>query len=131
MDKIRAILIGGFIWILGSSFYAASYLFPFLDDLELQANLVLAIALIPNAWLGAKIYYKKANMHGVKAGMIMLVTAIFLDATITVPYLIIPQGGDYQSFFSASAFWLIAFEYLMIIILYWKYRSRTSSIIKS
>lgn len=49
MSKIRAIIIGGFIWILGSSFYAASYLFPFLEDLELQANIVLALAIIPNA----------------------------------------------------------------------------------
>lgn len=48
MSKIRAIIVGGFIWILGSSFYAATYLFPFLDDLELQANLVLAITVIPN-----------------------------------------------------------------------------------
>lgn len=128
MSKIRAIIVGGFIWILGSSFYAASYLFPFLENQELQANLVLALAIIPNAWLGAHIYYKGANIHGLIFGIIAVLTAILLDAIITVPYIIIPQGGSYQDFFSAPAFWLIAFEYLMVIILYWRIKVRPSLI---
>ncbi len=128
MSKIRAIIVGGFIWILGSSFYTASYLFPFLEDQELQANLVLALAIIPNAWLGARIYYKGANMHGLTFGAIAVLTAILLDATITVPYIIVPQGGNFQDFFSAPAFWLIAFEYLMVIILYWRIKVRPSLI---
>lgn len=119
MSKIRAIIVGGFIWVLGSSFYAASYLFPFLEDLELQANLVLALAIIPNAWMGARIYYKGANMYGPTVGTIVVLTAILLDAIITVPYLIVPQGGTYQSFFGAPAFWLIALEYFMVVVLYW------------
>ena len=123
MDKVKAIIIGGFIWILGASFYTASYFIPFLDDLEVQANLVLAISLIPNAWLGASIYYRQgANTHGLKLGAIVVLTAILLDAIITVPYLIIPNGGSYQGFFGAPAFWLIVVEYLLIVFGYWYFK---------
>ncbi|SMO32427.1 hypothetical protein SAMN06265379_10123 [Saccharicrinis carchari] len=126
MSKVRAIIVGGIIWILGSSFYAASYLFPLLNDPELQADLVLAVAIIPNAWLGAHIFYRKSNLSGPKLGAIVVLTAIILDALITVPYLIVPQGGTYYSFFSAPAFWLIAFEYLMVVVLYWHFRVKSS-----
>ena len=120
MNKVRAIIIGGIIWILGSSFYSVSYFLPFLDDMEFQANLVLAIAIIPNAWLGARVFYrKKIKMHGLKFAVIVLITAITLDAFITVPFLIIPNGGSYQQFFGAPAFWIIAIELLLIIYGYW------------
>ena len=120
MSKVRAIIIGSLIWILGSSFYTASYFLPFLDDLELQANLVLAISIVPNAWLGARLYYRSgANMHGLKLGVIVLITSITLDAIITVPFLILPNGGSYQLFFGAPAFWLIAIEFLLIVFGYW------------
>jgi len=125
MNKVRAIIMGGIIWLLGASFYTASYFFPFLEDSALQANLVLAIALIPNAWLGASIYYKKGNqLHGLQVGVIVLLTAMALDALITVPYFIIPYGGSYQRFFGAPAFWLIAVEYLLIVFCYWHFKVR-------
>ena len=120
MKTLKAIIIGGFIWILGSSFYTASYFLPFLEDAELQANLVLAIAIIPNAWLGAHLFYKwEREMSGLRFGIIALVAAISLDAIITVPWVIIPMGGNYLDFFSASAFWLIAAEYFLVIVTYW------------
>ena len=120
MKTFKAIIIGGFIWILGSSFYTASYFLPFLEDVELQANLVLAVAIIPNAWLGAHLFYKwEHEMSGFRFGIIALVSAISLDALITVPWVIIPMGGTYLEFFSAPAFWLIAAEYFLIIVIYW------------
>ena len=123
MKTIKAIIIGGLIWILGSSFYSASYFLPFLEDVELQANLVLAIAIIPNAWMGAHLYYKwEPEMPGFKLAVITLLTAISLDAMITVPLLIIPQGGCFQQFFSAPAFWLIAAEYFLVVWGYWIFR---------
>lgn len=123
MDTVRAIIIGGFIWILGASFFTASYFIPLLDDLELQANLALAIAMVPNAWLGASIYYRQgANTHGLKLGAVVVLTAILLDAIITVPYLIVPNGGSYLNFFGAPAFWLIVAEYLLIVLSYWYFK---------
>lgn len=123
MSKVKAIIIGSLIWILGSSFYTVSYLFPFLEDVELQANLVLAIAIIPNAWLGAWLYYRRGTtLTGLQAGMIMLITAIALDAFVTVPLFIIPNGGSYRAFFGAAAFWLIAMEYIFAIYAYWHFK---------
>jgi hypothetical protein len=121
MKLLKAITIGIFIWFLGASFYTASYLFPFLDDVELQANLTLAIAMIPNAWLGARLYYKwQRNFNGLKLGLIVLVTAILMDALITVPLFILPEGGSYLGFFGVASFWLIAAEYLLVVYGYWK-----------
>jgi len=123
MKILKVILLGTLIWVLGVSFYTVSFFIPMMDDLQLQANLVLAIALIPNAWLGARIYYKNgAGWHGGKVGVIVVVIAILLDATITVPYFIIPEGGSYTNFFGASAFWLIAIEYFLIVFAYWNFK---------
>jgi hypothetical protein len=62
------------------------------------------IALAVIAYLAALFYFKgrkvKANaVEGLKAGIVMLLTGILLDAAITVPLWIIPQGGSYFSFF--------------------------------
>ena len=118
---LKAILVGAIIWAFGASIYSASYFIPFLEDLELQANIVLAIGLIPIAWFGASIYFKKGQRSpGIKVGVIMVLTAAALDAIITLPFLIIPYGGTYLDFFTAPAFWLIAMEYLFVIVLYSK-----------
>lgn len=125
MKTIRAIIVGCLVWILGASFYTASYFIPILDNMELQANLVLAIALIPNAWLGARIFYRKgAEMHGLKLGTLVVITAIILDAIITVPFFILPKGGNYQDFFGAPAFWLIVIEYMLVILSYYHFKVR-------
>lgn len=119
MKIIKTILVGAFIWMLGVVVYTCSFFIPILEDSELQANIFLAIFLIPIAWLGARFYFKKTpNTMGLQAGLIMVCTAILLDGIITVPLLIIPNGGTYQSFFSAPAFWLIALEYLLVIVFY-------------
>ena len=126
MSTVKAILIGILIWTLGASFYTISYFFPLLENIEFQANLVLALALIPIACLGAKIYYKKGSkMHGIKFGLIVLFTSILLDALITVPYFIIPYGGSYLAFFGGLSFWIIAVEYLLIVFLYWNLKVKT------
>ena len=125
METLKVILIGALIWALGASIYSASYFISILEDLELQANLILAIGLIPIAWFGAGIYFKKVHhAHGIKVGVTMVLTAVALDAIITVPFLIIPYGGSYISFFTAPAFWFIAMEYLMVILLYSKLKGK-------
>ena len=126
MKSLKAVLIGVFIWFLGASFYTASYLFPFLKNVELQANLTLAIALIPNAWLGARLYYKwQPNTHGLHVGLVVLLTAILLDALITVPFFILPAGGSYLGFFGTASFWFIAIEYLLVVYGYWRLKAKT------
>ncbi|MBT8184263.1 MAG: DUF5367 domain-containing protein, partial [Eudoraea sp.] len=80
-----------------------------------QANTVLFIVVIPVVWLGSNYYYKKdATTHGFLVGQIMLLTSVALDALITVPFLVMPEGGNHYSFFTAVEFWIIALEFLII-----------------
>ncbi len=121
MKTIRATATGILVWILGVSVFTVSYFVPLMEDPDLQANIALAISLLPFAWLGASIYYRKGpETHGAKVGIIMVATAIILNGIITIPFMIIPYGGSYFSFFTATSFWLITFEYLMVVLLYWR-----------
>ena len=121
MNSIKAIIIALLIWVVGVSFFSLSYAMPLLNNVELQANLTLAIILIPTVWVGTRLYYRWGKqIHGLKVGVIILLTLISMDALITVPYFIIPYGGSYQEFFGAASFWLIAMECLLVIYLYWR-----------
>lgn len=126
MKTIKAIIIAVLIWMVGVSFFSLSYFLPILEDLEFQANLTLAIILIPTVWWGTQLYYQWSGyMHGLKVGAIMVPTLVALDAVLTVPYFIIPYGGSYQEFFGAPSFWLIAMECLAVIYLYGRANIKT------
>lgn len=132
MNTIKTVLVGAAIWLGGVSIYTLSYFIPILKDVELQANISLAIGLIPIAWFASRFYFKKESLdHSIKAAISMLLTAILLDALITVPFLIIPYGGSYQSFFTSFSFWLIATEYLMVILVYSRIKTNKIKSIKS
>jgi RsiW-degrading membrane proteinase PrsW (M82 family) len=116
----RAIVLGIAIWSIGILLYSTSYYVPILENVETQANLVLFIAVIPLVWLGCTFYYKKDNQtHGYLVGQTMLLTAVALDALITVPFYVIPKGGSHYSFFTSLGFWVIAFEFLLVAVSYW------------
>ena len=120
MKTKRMILLGIAIWIIGILFYSLSHYVPILENADAQANLVLFIVVIPLVWLGCSFYYKKGyKTHGYKVGQTMLLTAVVLDALITVPFLVIPNGGNHYSFFTSLGFWIIAFEFLVVAVLYW------------
>ena len=109
------------VYVIGVLSFIASYIFPVMPDADLQANWVLSIVLIPAAMLGAHIYYRKGHQtNGFVLGVVMFLIAIILDAIITVPYLIIPLGGSYTSFFGDPGFWLIAVEYISVVAAYWQ-----------
>ena len=127
MKHLRAISIGVVIWIVGVSvFTLSSYIF-ILDDAEQQANMLLFISVMPLVWFGSKQYYKKdANTHGYWVGQTFFLTATALDALITVPVFIIPNGGSYYQFFTDLSFWLIGFEFITITVLYWYIKTGTT-----
>lgn len=111
------------VYILGILAFVGSFFIPIMNDPELQANLVLAIAIIPAAYLGAHIYYRKRYAtHGFVLGIAMFFGAIILDAIITVPAFIIPNGGSHLSFFGDPGFWLIGLEYILAVMAYWKFK---------
>jgi hypothetical protein len=120
MKTIRALLTASTVWVLGVSIFIISYYIPLMEDQELQANIALSLSLIPLGWLGSRFFYiKYPHPNGFVFGLIMVFTAIILDALLTVPLLILPIGGTYLEFFSAPAFWLIAIEYYLVVLLYW------------
>jgi len=120
MKTIRAITIGVMIWIMGVAAYSLSFSIPLMENVELQANLTLLIAVIPLVWFGAQQYYKKDHTtHGLWIGFTFFSVAALLDALITVPFLIIPQGGSYAAFFGDPGFWLIGGVFLTTTVAYW------------
>ncbi|MEO1029979.1 MAG: DUF5367 family protein [Bacteroidota bacterium] len=129
MKTIRAILIGVVIWILAVSAYTISFYLPISEDAELQANLVLLLSVIPLVWYGSVMYYKKEKRtHGFLVGFTFLMVSAILDALITVPVFMMPNGIDHYMFFTAPGFWLIALVFISIVVLYYYFRVTKSSI---
>ncbi len=125
MKTVRALAIGILVWILGVSAFTALYEVPFMENRYLQANIGLALVVPPLVWLGAWLYYRKAkSTHGIKLGLLLLLASATLDALITVPFLMIPYGGSYASFFGSADFWLIAFEFVLVALGYWYFKVR-------
>jgi hypothetical protein len=109
------------VYILGILAFVGSYFVPIMDDPDLQANIVLMAAIIPAACFGAYLYYQRGNTtHGFVLGFTMFSGAIVLDAIITVPVFIIPNGGNHLTFFGDPGFWLIGVEYVAVVAAYWK-----------
>ena len=121
----HAIISSLIIYVIGISSYLGSYFVPFMEDQELQANLVLMVAVVPAVLFGAYLYYRKGYMtNGLSLGVVMFLGAMFLDAIITVPLFIMPHGGNHLSFFGDPGFWFIAIEYVGVVVLYSAIRLR-------
>ena len=115
----RAIIATAMVWAIGVTAYILSYFVEFLENPELQANIVLILALIPGVILGAKYYYKNGvDTHGLKLGVFMFLVTICFDALITVPLFIIPAGGSHLTFFADPWFWFIGLEYILLVGIY-------------
>lgn len=123
MKTFRAIFIGILIWITAVLFYTLSFYLSLMNNVEHQSNIVLFIVVIPLVWYGCKYYYKKDNTsHGYKIGQTFLLTSVILDAIITVPFFMIPNGINHYDFFTSIGFWVIALEFLLIASLFWYIR---------
>ena len=128
MKKIRAIVIGTGIWGLGVGAFTSSFFVPLLRDAELQANLVLFLVVIPLVWYGTKLYYKSGSTtQGVWVGLTFFLVAAVLDALITVPFLVVPNGGNHLEFFSDPGFWAIGIQFIGIAALYGYFRGKRTT----
>ncbi|MGB5664161.1 DUF5367 family protein [Eudoraea sp.] len=126
MEIKKALIAAAIVWTLGVTAYILSDFVKIVDNPDLQANVVLTLALIPSAILGTKFYYKNgAHTNGFKLGVFMFLIAICLDAIITVPVFIIPAGGDHHSFFSDPGFWFIGLEYILVVGIYAAFRLKS------
>ncbi len=118
---LKASLIGVLVWALVFTAFSILAFVPVVkDSLDLQAS-ILAVLIVPFATLGATLYYKNGNHdHGLKVGLISVVIALSLDALITVPYIEIPNGGSYQSFFGYPLLYLLVAVNILTFYLYWR-----------
>ena len=74
---------------------------------------------------GAYFYYKNgAKTNGLTLGIVMSFTALILDALITVPYVEIPNGRSYQSFFLSPFLWLLALVNVITVYSLWRVKIR-------
>ncbi|MBY0425990.1 MAG: DUF5367 domain-containing protein [Cytophagales bacterium] len=121
MKNFRAILTGGLVWVfIFISFTILDIIPTIKDSMNLQA-LIVGVLIIPFALFGASIYYKNGNNNnGFVLGIKMVVTALLLDALITVPFVVIPTGGSYQSFYAFPLLWLLVVVNITTVYLYWK-----------
>ncbi len=121
MKTTRAIASGIMIWVLIFITFTVMSFIPVIKNSELQQNLILYVLLIPIVIFGAKFYYKKDKVtNGFIIGIIMSATGLLLDAFITVPFIIMPQNGNYTSFFINPLLWITTIEFILIVYFYWK-----------
>ena len=129
MKTIRAITIGVAIWAIGVVSYSLSFFFLIMKNPEQQANTVLFLVVMPLVWLGSALYYKNGSTtHGYKVGLTFLLVAAALDALITVPLFMVPQGVGHLEFFTSIGFWVIALEFILVALLYWVINVRPKAI---
>jgi hypothetical protein len=124
MKYIRAIFSGILVWIAVSlSFYILEQIL-FVKDSFFWQSFMVTIWIVFFAIGSAKFYYSKNyNMSGLQLGIIMSLTSLFLDVLITVPFVEIPNGRSYESFFSSPVLWILALVNVFSVIL-WKKGSK-------
>lgn len=98
-----SILMFGFKLTSGMSYYIIHYLF-----------LAIISIILTLVYFSGKKKARGGFFRGILVGIILVVVGLILDAVITIPLWIIPQGGSYQSFF-LNYYMLIG--YLIIVIL--------------
>ncbi len=109
------------VWVLGVCSYLISFYIPVLENQDLQANIVLALALIPSACLGTYLFYKKSYLKPAVLAFIFIIVITILDACITVPVFLIPNGGSYSEFFGDPKFYAIALELYLVVLYFGNY----------
>ncbi|MGY6647958.1 DUF5367 family protein [Wenyingzhuangia sp. IMCC45574] len=125
-NLLKSILYAILVWLLGVSFYLASFYVPVIENAEFQANLVLAVAIIPSACIGTYLFYRNNRKHPLELATVFVSMAVLLDVLVTVPVFVIPAGGSYSEFFTAISFYLIAAEYFLVVCVFGKYVSNNS-----
>ena len=115
-QKLFSIVCAILVWILGVSFYLLSFYIPILENPEQQSNIVLVLAIIPSACFGTYLFYKHRYMKPSALALTFILVATILDALITVPVFIIPNGGSYSKFFGDPMFYTIVVEFYFIVL---------------
>lgn len=115
-NRLLSLLYAVLVWILGVIFYLGSFYIQILENPELQANIVIALGIIPSACLGTYLFYKNSYMNPSTLALTFIIVAALLDVLITVPVFIIPNCGSYSEFFGDPMFYTILVEFYFIVL---------------
>ena len=127
MKNFRAIYTGALVWLFVFITFSILGYIPTVKDSLNQQTLIVAVFILPYALFGAYLYYKNGNkVHGLVSATIMSLTAILLDVLITVPFVEIPKGGSYISFFTFPLFWLLVAINTTTVYSYWIFKIKRS-----
>lgn len=120
MNTLRALLVGAALWAMIFIEWSILMFTPGVAEMEWMQFTIFYLLLIPISLFGAWLFYKKeSSMNGFLAGLLMLVAGIVLDAIITLPLFIIPQGGSYLEFYTAPLMLIGFVEMILVVGLYW------------
>lgn len=115
MKTGKAILYGALIWVIMFVLWSIMMFAPGIKDMQVLQYIVGYVVLIVAVFLLAKKYYKsKSKANGFLLGLIFAVVGIILDAIVTVPLFIMPEGMGYADFF--LNIWMIVGYALMILV---------------
>lgn len=113
MKLLRGVLLGALIWVI--IFIEISITMIGLKLPNLTSWIIHYVVLIPMILLVASLYYKKRDkVNGFLLGIIFLIVGIVLDMIVTVPLFIIPQGGNYMTYYS-NIYMLIGFVETVVL----------------
>ncbi|HEY5823652.1 MAG TPA: DUF5367 family protein [Cyclobacteriaceae bacterium] len=127
MKTGRAILSGLLIWTLMFTLFGLLDVIPATRDSIWLQGLVACTMVIPIALLAATFYYKTGSKaNGVTVALVMVTTALLLDAVITVPFFEMPyRGRGHSQFFTHPLLWIIVLEDVLVVYLYYKMRVKS------
>jgi hypothetical protein len=122
MNYLKAIISGVVLWVMIFILFTLINITPNLKESVIAQNVLLFASLIGFVWFALRLYYRKgtSKTNGFALAAIMVVTGLILDGAITVPFVIIPEGGSYHTFFTNPNLWFIIIEIFIVNILYCK-----------
>lgn len=126
MKYLKILLPGISVWLCVSlSFYILGFI-PLINGSFRSQAVIAMIFIVLYANESAFFYYKNGiKLHGLLLGIIMSLTALLLDALITVPFIEIPNGRSYYSFFSSPVLWILAGINSITVYCFWKMKIKS------
>ena len=123
MNTKRVLLVGAMLWAVAFTSFMILSMIPEMAESENLQALIVGIVLVPATTFGAALYFKRSKpLNGMFVGATMVTVALFLDAIITVPFVMIPMGVGYGGFYSNPVLWALVLENILIVYIYWATR---------
>lgn len=126
MNYIKILFSGIFVWLcISFSFYISEQIPILKNNFNTQILIILIISILCSITTTHFYYKYNSKTNGLTLGIGISLTALILDVLITVPYVEIPNGRSYQSFFSSPLLWLLVFTNTITVFSFWKMKIKS------